>query len=147
MWYYIDMTLIESTNHIYDVLVKTGKTYLTVKDVISEKSLISEDKNILENIIKAGFEEMESLKIFKRINDSTWILVKPLHQFNQTLEINHDISALLVRELNKFLKAVESEEAMAEVGNLQRKDLVAIFEALAILNGEIQSKRNTTPDE
>lgn len=90
---------------------------------------------------------MESLKIFKKINESTWILVKPLHQFNQTLEINHDISALLVRELNKFLKAVESEEAMAEVGNLQRKDLVAIFEALAILNGEIQSKRNTTHDE
>ncbi len=126
-------TVSEATQAIY--LTFNDKTVLSADEVRLLNNMIVENVSETNAILEIGFAELVKLNICAAIpNSNKYVLVRPLNQVTQQLNIPYDIASLLVQELNTFVGAVQKPELKAAVGDLSVRDLSTIILALKILN-------------
>lgn len=133
------MTIIGTQNVILQLLA--DQDILSVGEIklaLLQKQPIK-DEAVLIKIIEVATKELEANSIIKRLDDTLFILVRPLNSFPQTVDIDGSLAVAIAQTLNKAAGLVtgKQDEELCNSMQINSEDI----KTLVFIADEINKER------
>lgn len=138
------MTLNELKGQLINYFVSNDTLEITqINDLFSDFA----NKPLLKEMVTLALKDLEELSLVKpcvtnpiekqKVNPEydTWILIKSLYQFSQSVEVNGLTATSIAEIINDFCDQYNDEENKCDPLNISEKDIVNLLKLIVSLKG------------
>ena len=122
------MTISDAQTTLFSFFLKNDT--FSLKDDFSRTFLPIGDENVLKKIVEKALDEYEKNALVTRLSDTHWVLTKPLHQFNQAIQIDGNIANAISELLNKYCEKYNDTYNLCNPLNIIERDLVNLLKII-----------------
>lgn len=115
-------------------IISLEEVSLIIKDQIN-------DKDLAKSLAKLAMEDLQSFGLIKNLQDSFYVLVKPLSEYSQTLQVDAILGTAIAKVLNRAATlATGKETEICSALNITDKDIELLTQIADSVNQQPKSK-------
>lgn len=139
------MTITDAQNIIYEHF--TSQDTFSLRTDFTNVFLPIGDESIAIKIAEAALKDFEKNGAIVRIDDATWVLTRPLVQFEQSVKLDGMVAGAIAEVINKYCDKFEDDANRANPLAINESDIINLLKLLSQFEDAIEGEEEEDDDD